>query len=178
MLDFAKNLPVQPNSLRFPVNYDANELHDNLQKYINLGLQLLDSVNLPERESYYEYFGDALLYERNFFRILNDGFFVHSLLTKHNAYHHEREYRLLISGPRNPIERDSHHQLRERNSEVVSYLSLPIPRWREAGVLTHLYIGPAAPDHLLVQLVGAIRTLGIPAPNNRGKSQIPYRSSK
>ena len=81
MSGLVKNLPVSPNSLRFPINYNEAKLRGHVTKYVKIGVELLERVNLSARASYLERFGDALLYERDFFRILNDGFFVHSLLS-------------------------------------------------------------------------------------------------
>jgi resolvase-like protein len=54
---------------------------------------------------------------------------------------------------------------------------VPIPSWKEPGVLTHLRIGPAAPDELMDQLRVTSTALGIPQPKI-GRSSIPYRSTR
>jgi hypothetical protein len=166
-----------PNRLRFPVNYNENDLRKNLQTYIDIGLDVLEKANLPARESYYQPYGKALYYERDFLRILNDGFYANSLLFKHAAYSHEQEYRLLVSGFRDKIFACGHHHLRERSGEIVGYLSIPIPRWKEQGVLTHIRLGPAAPDQLADQFRMALMTLGLPTPKI-DKSRIPYRPTR
>ncbi len=180
MLELAKLIPHNPNSLRFPINYDKDRLRQSMQRYIEVGLDLLEKIDLAGRDSYYKPYGDALLYERDFFYILNDGIFAHSLLSKHKAYAHEQEYRLLISGIRNTISGCGRHYLRERKGEIVGYLKLPIPAWKQPGVLTHIRIGPAAPNQLLDQIRMTLTTLGIPLPNSdkMDKSGIPYRSTR
>jgi hypothetical protein len=168
---------VTPNSLRFPINYDQHRLRSNMQRYIDTGAVLLERVNLAARDSYYAAYGDALLYERDFFRILNDGVYANSLLSKHAAYQHEQEYRLLISGTRTGISTSDRHFLRERNGEILGYLKLPIPAWKKPGVLTHARIGPAASPHLIDQIRTTVTTLNIPMPKI-DKSAIPYRSRR
>jgi Protein of unknown function (DUF2971) len=146
MIRLATLIPNTPNSLRFPVNYDKDALCRRLQAHIELGLDLLEKANLVSRDSYYQPYGRALLYDQECFAILNNGFYANSLLHKHAAYEHEQEYRLLVSGLRDRISRCDHHRLRERKGELVGYLDLPIPGWKQHGVLTHIRLGPAASD--------------------------------
>src|SRR5271165_57157 len=162
------------NSLRFPVNYVDGHLRTHLQAYIDRGIGILEALNLSAQDRCYEPYGR---YERKFLRILNDGFYVNSVLSKHPAYAHEKEYRLLISGIRNAISACDRHCLRERNGEIVGYLKLPVPTWKQPGVLTHIRLGPAAPDQLEDQLRMTLTTLAIPLPRI-DKSDIPYRSTR
>jgi hypothetical protein len=175
MKKIARHIPYGPDgpdsnlsaSVRFRVNYNKDDLLTNLQPYIDISLEILANNNLVTQDIYYE----------RFFRILNDGFYVNSILSKHPAYCHEQEYRLLISGIRNTFSACDRHCLRERNSEIVGYLKLPVPMWKEPGVLTHVRLGPAAPDQLQDQLRMTLTTLGIPLPTIE-KSGIPYRSTR
>jgi hypothetical protein len=175
---FSDQIPNTAVRLRFPVNYDETHLLKNLQPYIDVSLDVLERGNLPKRESYCQHQGRALLYERDFLRILNNGFYANSILFKHAAYRHEEEYRLLVSGFRNRISACGHHHLRERNGEIVGYLSLPIPSRKGEGVLSHIRLGPAAPGQLADQLRMALTTLGVPTPKNIDKSRIPYRPTR
>ena len=82
--------------------------------------------------------GRALYYERDFLHILDNGVYANSILFKHASYRHEEEYRLLVSGFRTSISACGHHHLRERNGEIVGYLSLPIPELeRERGAFSY-----------------------------------------
>jgi DUF2971 family protein len=177
MNELAKPVASAPNRLRFPVNYNKDHLQRKMQAYIDLGLDLLEQVNLPERDSYYESYGRALLFERDFLRVLNDGFYVNSLLSKHAAYSHEQEYRLLVSGFQNTIASSDRHRLRERKGEIVGYLDLPIPSWKQPRALTQIRLGPAAPNQLNDQLRTTLTMLGIPVPKI-DQSDIPYRSTR
>jgi hypothetical protein len=175
---FSDEIPNTALRLSFPVNYDETYLRKNLQAHIDIGLDVLERANLPKRESYYQRHGRALYYERDFLHILNNGFYANSILFKHAAYRHEEEYRLLVSGFHTPISACGHHHLRERNGEIVGYLSLPIPNWKEKGVLSHIRLGPAAPAQLADQLRMALTTLGVPTPENIDKSCVPYRPTR
>jgi hypothetical protein len=109
----------------------------------------------------------------------NDGVFVNSTLYKHKAYETENEYRLLIIGERdNIVEESDRHHVRERNGEIVGYLKVPIPSWRKPGVITHIRVGPAAPDQLKDQIRIALKKLRIPLQLEIDKSCIPYRSAR
>jgi hypothetical protein len=175
MIELAKLIPPVPNSLRFPVNYDEGRLRHKLQHYIDIGLDLLEKVDLPARDSYRQPYGRGLLYERDFFRILNEGFYANSLLFKHGAYAREQEYRLLINGRRDSMVNCDHHRLRERKGEIVGYLDLPIRKWGQPGVLSHVRVGPAAPSQLEDQLRVSLTALSVPLPPI-DRSSIPYRS--
>jgi hypothetical protein len=67
--------------------------------------------------------------------------------------------------------------LRERKGEIVGYLDLPIPNWKQQGVLTHIRLGPAAPSQLKDEIWVALMSLGIPMPMI-DKSDIPYRPAR
>jgi hypothetical protein len=178
MTQLAAPLPNNPNSLRFPVNYNKSVLCSRLKPYTDRSLDILEDANLPARESYREPYGRALLYERDLFHILNEGVYANALLSKHPAYEHEKEYRLVVSGPRELISTcKKYHRLREHRGEIVGYLDLPIPCWKQQGVLTHIRLGPTAPDEVRGQIRIALTTLGIPVPKI-DKSDIPYRSTR
>jgi hypothetical protein len=173
----AKHLPNEPNSLRFSVSYDEITLRSRLKAHVNLGVNVLEKANLPARPSYSERYGRALLYERDCFHILKNGFLANSLLHKHPAYGDEREYRLLVSGPRSTISKVEYHRLRERSGEIVGYLELPIPQWRAPCVLTHIRLGPAASQTLNDQIGMALTASGVPVPPI-DRSGLPYRPTR
>lgn len=176
MTEFAKPVPGDPSCLRFPVSYSNASLRKHMQTYVDRGLDLLERLELVSRESYKPH-GRALLYERDSLRAMNNGIYLNSFLFKHAAYDHEREYRLLVSGLRETLSRCDHHRLRERKGEIVGYLDLPIPSWKQPGVLAHIRLGPAASDELNDQIRIALMTLGIPTPKI-DKSDIPFRPTR
>ena len=79
--EYSKSIPGNSSYLIAPVNYDGSALCRRMKTYIDRGLDLLEKVNLAARESYDKPYGRALLYERDFFRILNDGFYINSFLS-------------------------------------------------------------------------------------------------
>jgi hypothetical protein len=176
MSEFTKSVPGDPTCLRFPVNYSNASLRKRMQTHVDRGLDLLERLNLSARDSYKPH-GQALLYERDSLRAMNNGIYLNSFLSKHAAYSHEREYRLLVSGLRETISRCSHHRLRERKGEIVGYLDLPIPNWKQPGLLASVRLGPAASDELKDQIWMALIALGIPLPKI-DKSDIPFRPAR
>lgn len=84
----------------------------------------------------------------------------------------------MVSGPRDTITKSTYHHLRERNGEIVSYLDLPIPHWKQKRVLTHIRLGPAASRELEDQLQSALTALHIPLPIEIDQSTIPYRPTR
>jgi hypothetical protein len=104
-----------------------------------------------------------------------------SIMTKHPAYEHEGEIRLLYWG-NSPHQTDIEFQnrlcVRERNRELVRYVEVPIPFWKNSDreVLTDVRVGPAAAVALIDQLRMTLHSLGIPKPKI-DRSVIPYRST-
>jgi hypothetical protein len=149
-----------------------------MARYIETGLETLTKLNISNHDN------DAWLKEEYFWLLLNDGVYVNSTLYKHKAYAHEQEYRLLVIAERDAIAGCDCYDVRERNGEIVGYLKLPIPSWsklpawRAPGVLTHIRVGPAAPDQLVNQIRIALNKFRIPLdlPLQIDKSNIPYRS--
>jgi hypothetical protein len=142
-------------------------------RYIGSGVETLGKLRWDGRDP-----RDAWHMENYFWLLLNDGVFVNSTLYKHKAYETENEYRLLIIGERDKIAEESdRHHVREQNGEIVGYLKVPLP-WRKPGVLTHIRVGPAAPDQLKDQIRIALKKLRIPLQLEIDKSCIPYRSAR
>jgi len=171
-----KALPHVHHALRFRVSYSENQLRTNLQRYVDCALDILEKLDLPPKDR------ETQNVEQEVFFYLNGGIYLHSMLCKHEAYKHEEEYRLLVSGERDKFEYYDCHCVRERNHEMVGYLKLPIPEWRSPGMqtgpLTHVRIGPAAPERLKDQIWTALRSFRIPLLGlNPDKSDLPYRSS-
>jgi hypothetical protein len=144
MKQFASHIKTAFNFMRFPVRYDEAELRKRIQPYIHCGIELLRRVNLPSISSYSQRQGRALLYERDLLRHLMSGLYLHAMMHKHNAYEHEREYRLVLNAYRPKVEPSPQHKVRARNGEIVGYLDLPIPNWQFSGTLPHVMVGPAA----------------------------------
>ena len=162
--------------MQFPVRYDEAELRKRIQRYIHRGVELLRRVNLPSIPSYSQHQGRALLYERDLLRPMMSGLYLHAMMHKHNAYQHEREYRLILNGYRSNVELSPQHKVRVRNREIVGYLDLPIPNWKFSR-LPHIIVGPAAAPKLEEQLKTAFTSFGLPVPKI-DRSKLPYRTTR
>jgi Protein of unknown function (DUF2971) len=95
-----------------------------------------------------------------------------SLRTKHLAYKHEQEVRLIIPGPAAML--SSYVKTRLRGSEIVPYIPQP---WeaRVPGNVAKIMIGPAAVLDTERTLRKFLRTLGMEFDDISG-SDIPYRA--
>ena len=94
-----------------------------------------------------------------------------SLTTKHPAYEHEQEVRLVIAGT--PSRLSPYVVTRLRGSEMVPYIPQP---WiaREPGNVAEIVIGPAGPPDTERTLWKFLSTLGMDFESIR-RSDIPYR---
>ena len=170
---FEKVAPNQPDPgvlNTFAVRYDERLLGEYQQRGIECALDLLETAELR---------GD---FSRNQ-RIVVPWIFArlgvllvwNSVMFKHPAYGHEREFRILLVGERETFSTHPWHRVRERNGEIVDYHERPFhPGISSPGVLTHIRVGPAAPEKLVAQLRGTVRSLGIPDPVI-DRSSIPFR---
>lgn len=109
------------------------------------------------------------------------------LMNKHVAYEHEKEIRFLFWAPADMNmtlhTHDGmpciHWNVRERNGELVRYLDVPIPAWKENSALAHIWVGPAAAAGTEDCLRTLCEQLGITKPGLKiERSLIPYRSTR
>jgi hypothetical protein len=95
------------------------------------------------------------------------------LTSKHPAYKHEQEVRLLIMGM--PERLAPQVTTRLRGSEIVPYIAHPMPV-REPHNITKIVIGPAAPPDTERTVRTLLASLGLDPKIEVGRSDIPYRS--
>lgn len=101
----------------------------------------------------------------------------HTILTclksKHPAYEHEQEVRLIIGKPRSLATRVT---TRLRGSEIVPYIAYPMPL-REPQHIAEIVVGPAAPPDAERTVRAMLNSLGLDPNIEVGRSDIPYRPS-
>ena len=95
-----------------------------------------------------------------------------SLTTKHPAYKNEQEIRLIAISIRTQI--DSHIKIRIRGSELVPYISVPVPKLRQNT--TRIVVGPAAAPTAEDGVNHLLRSLNIDTNGIITRSTIPYRT--
>jgi hypothetical protein len=95
------------------------------------------------------------------------------LTSKHPAYQHEQEVRLVIMGT--PERLAPFVTTRYRGSEIVPYIPQPMPL-REPGNILEIVVGPAAPTDTERTLRTILGTLGIDPNVHICRSDIPYRA--
>lgn len=96
-----------------------------------------------------------------------------SLVTKHEAYASEQEVRLFMVGSKADFV--GHVETRARGSQIVPYISCPLPL-KKRGVIVQVGIGPAAPEDAEDGVSSFLASHGlgrVPHP----RSDIPYRSA-
>jgi hypothetical protein len=154
----------------FALRYKRQILKEYQQRGIEHALALLEAPELRTDFSNHHRIAVPWIFTKLAILVV-----FNSVLFKHPAYGHEKEFRVLLLGEREIIEKHSLHRVRARHGEIVDYLDRPIhPGLSTPGVLTCIRVGPAAPDELVAQVRGTIRSLGIPEPEI-DRSDIPFR---
>ena len=98
-----------------------------------------------------------------------------ALTTKHPAYEHEREVRLVITGTSEHVRPHVTTRLRGR-SEIVPYIAQPIPV-REPNNILEVIVGPAAVVDAERTVRTLLHSLGVNANEvHVFRSSIPYRA--
>jgi hypothetical protein len=95
------------------------------------------------------------------------------LTSKHMAYRHEQEVRLLIMGT--PDYLSPHVTVRLRGSEIVPYIAHPIPV-RAPHNITEIVIGPAASSDAERTVRALLASIGLEPGIAVERSGIPYRA--
>lgn len=96
------------------------------------------------------------------------------LTSKHLAYQHEQEVRLVIMGERDQLAPDV--LTRCRGSEIVPYIAKLMPV-RDPHKIAEIVVGPAAPPDTERTLRTMLRSIGITEDFPISRSDIPYRAS-
>jgi hypothetical protein len=95
------------------------------------------------------------------------------LTTKHPAYAHEREVRLILLGLTSSLA--PYVTTRLRGSEIVPYVPHQLPLKKE-GSLAGIVVGPAAPVDAVRTVRTLLRSLGYDPELPVSRSDIPYRA--
>jgi hypothetical protein len=95
------------------------------------------------------------------------------LTTKHPAYEHEREVRLIILGLRDKLM--PYIKTRLRGSEIVPYIEHRMAL-REPHSIVEIVVGPAAPVDTERTVLTMLKSLGADPNVPIGRSDIPYRA--
>lgn len=95
-----------------------------------------------------------------------------SLTTKHPAYEHEQEVRIVVMGQ--PENLAPYVTTRLRGNEIVPYIAQPMSV-REPDGIVEIVIGPAAPKDIERTLRTLLATLGLDPDIHISRSDIPYR---
>jgi hypothetical protein len=95
------------------------------------------------------------------------------LTSKHPAYKHEKEVRLVIMGT--PTKLSPFVKTRLRGSEIVPYIAQPMAL-REPHKIAQIVIGPSAPKDTERSIRTMLRSFGLDPSIEISASDIPYRA--
>jgi len=110
---------------------------------------------------------------------LCDHLLVISSMFKNDCWKSEKEYRFFVHHQREKILTNCYYKVRERNSQLISYLDLPIQNWNSKTdfPIYRISLGLAASDGVDVRLRDFIyskrRSI---SQNDISRSNLPYRS--
>lgn len=105
--------------------------------------------------------------------IIASPFIWNSLTSKHPAYEHEQEVRLVMLGQHKELK--PHITTRFRGSEIVPYIPHKMSL-RSADEIVEIVVGPSAPRDAEHSLRTLLDSLGIDANVPISRSDIPYRA--
>jgi hypothetical protein len=95
------------------------------------------------------------------------------LTSKHPAYEHEEEVRLVILGARSALA--PYVKTRLRGSEIVPYIDQPM-QVRDAGNVAEIVVGPAAHADTERTVRTLLESLDLDPAIAISQSKIPYRA--
>jgi hypothetical protein len=97
-----------------------------------------------------------------------------SLTSKHEAYQHEREVRLMMLGVRSKFE--PYIETRVRNDELVAFVRHPMPLIKEPGSIVEIVTGPCVGVDAEHAVRSLLNSAGIDPSVPIRPSGIPYRA--
>lgn len=149
------------------VVYDEKQARGRIQRAINKALQII----APLEDAIYE-LKDTSVFLTELCRAVSSALIWYAITTKHPAYKHENEYRLIIVG--SPFSLAPHVLTRTRGSDLVSHIALPM-KLRTGRNVTRIVVGPTAPPHAEEAVQNLLRSLDM---QNAAitRSGIPYRN--
>jgi hypothetical protein len=147
-------VPNNQTAFVCPMSYSSNEL----RSVITTIIEAWDGKNVGE---------------------LCDHVFMISSMFKNDCWNPENEYRFFVHGNCHNVLKSSCCRFRERNTEIVCYLDVPIPNWTSMSdfPIYRIRLGPAASPDLEAQLNDFLSSRSIPIPREAiSRSSLPYRS--
>jgi hypothetical protein len=117
----------------------------------------------------------ALAFIDNYIRhVMASALIFASLTSKHEAYQHEREVRLMMLGPRTKF--GPYIETRVRNDELVAFVRHPMPLIKEPGSIVEIIMGPCVGVDAEHAVRSLLNSAGIDPSVPIRRSGIPYRA--
>jgi hypothetical protein len=151
------------------VVYDADEAAKRQKDAIDRALHILEQA---EKRSL---FADASIRDDFFRRLrvaLATPLLFSSLTTKHPAWKHEAETRLIMINDKQKLANVI--ETRTRGSQIVSYIPITFPL-QKPGILKNVWIGPAAIGEAEIGIENLLRANNIDPTDRIRRSVVPYR---
>ena len=166
-------IPGKPGEVLGPVRYKIDEVRARHNAALKEAVAIfLDTVNanadlVRDKPVSFRFMDE-------FVRVIMAQLIIWNCLTsKHHAYEHEEEVRLLIMGT--PGRLSQHVTTRLRGSEIVPYIQHPMPL-REPRYITEIVVGPAALSGAERTVSTLLASLGLDPNIVVSQSHIPYRA--
>jgi Protein of unknown function (DUF2971) len=168
-----KPLPDELHNFVGPVLYSIGDVcarhHSALDEAANIFLQAVDEhAELVRDKTIGIPFMQAFVHE-----VIVQPLIWNCLTSKHPAYEHEQEVRLIIMGMAARLA--PYVTTRLRGSEIVPYIAHPMPL-RESHNIVEIVVGPAAPPDVERTVRMMLNSLGVDPNVEVSRSDIPYRA--
>ncbi len=163
------NTAVQDKYFVSDVVYDVNEARKRQHAAIDRAVAIMKkAAATPQLRSR----PVRALFQRDLSVALSVPLLWNSVTTKHHAYAHEAETRLILINNFDALK--DVIRTRTRGSQIVSYVPIKFPVTKP-GMLRHVMIGPAAGGSPASGVENLLRAKGIDPKARVSQSQIPYR---
>lgn len=173
MFSITDPVPGKAGEVLGPVRYKIDEVRTRHNAALKEAVRIfLDTVNanadLVANKALGIPFMDQFVRE-----VLAQPIIWNCLTSKHYAYEHEEEVRLLIMGM--PGRLSQYVTTRLRGSEIVPYIAHPMPLL-EPGHIAEIVVGPAASPGAEGTVSTLLTSLGLDPNITVNRSDIPYRA--
>jgi hypothetical protein len=116
----------------------------------------------------------ALVFTDNYIREVMVQLIFVCVTSKHEAYEHEREVRLMMLGLRTKFE--PFIETRVRNDELIAFVRHPMPLIKEPGSIFEIVMGPCVGIDAEDAVRSLLKSAGIVHSVPINPSRIPYRA--
>src|SRR5262245_20097593 len=165
----------KPNEVTvvYPIEYGRNRARDRYYEIVQKAADILeDTVNKHENLMQDRAIGLAFI-ENYTKEVIADEMIFVCLTSKHEAYEHESEVRLMMLGLHTKLK--PYIETRVKNGELVVFVRHPMPI-KEPGSIVEIVVGPSAGADAEHSVRSLLNSAGVQPTVPIRRSNIPYRS--